>query len=191
VQILSAAALAVYISCTGFAPSLGAQQERVNADSALVKKFDDGIDAYLKLRKAALSGTPPPAKVMKHGHLLSEQRDTANRIIAARSNAKQGDICPPDVAAELRRLLSIALSTPGAAKTRASLQKAERVPDLKVNQFFPDKLPQPSMPPTLLLNLPTLPPEVDYRLIGRALVLRDTTAGIVIDFVPDALPGLK
>jgi hypothetical protein len=35
--------------------------------------------------------------------------------------------------------------------------------------------------------LPQLPPELDYRFAGHDLVLWDIYAGIVIDFVPDAV----
>jgi hypothetical protein len=59
---------------------------------------------------------------------------------------------------------------------------------LKVNAPFPENLPLQSTPATLLLNLPRLPAELDYRFVGNALVLRDTAANIIVDFIPDALP---
>jgi hypothetical protein len=45
-----------------------------------------------------------------------------------------------------------------------------------------------STPPTILMNLPRLPPELEYRINGRALVLRDTNANLVVDLIPDAIP---
>jgi len=48
-----------------------------------------------------------------------------------------------------------------------------------------------STPPTLLLNLPELPKGLEYRILGRELVLRDTDANIVVDYIPNALPDTK
>jgi hypothetical protein len=44
------------------------------------------------------------------------------------------------------------------------------------------------MPPTLLINLPQLPREVAYRIVGHDLVLLDTEARIVVDFIPGVIP---
>jgi hypothetical protein len=78
---------------------------------------------------------------------------------------------------------------PRAARIRESLKRAEPVKlRLKVNDEYPRTIPLQSTPPTLLLNLPELPKEVDYRIVGRALILRDVDANIVIDFIPNAIP---
>jgi hypothetical protein len=44
-----------------------------------------------------------------------------------------------------------------------------------------------STPPTILANLPPLPPECDYRLMGRDLVLRDAKTNLIVDIVPNAI----
>ena len=36
-------------------------------------------------------------------------------------------------------------------------------------------------------RLPKLPPELDYRFMGERLVLLDTHANIVVDFMEDAI----
>jgi hypothetical protein len=43
------------------------------------------------------------------------------------------------------------------------------------------------MPPCLLNALPALPPELRYGFVGPHLVLWDVDAGLIVDFVPDAL----
>jgi len=37
------------------------------------------------------------------------------------------------------------------------------------------------------LNLPRLPRELQYRIVGRALLLYDTQADLIVDFIPDAV----
>jgi hypothetical protein len=36
--------------------------------------------------------------------------------------------------------------------------------------------------------LPPVPKELEYRLVGRSLVLRDRDAALVVDYLPEALP---
>jgi hypothetical protein len=59
---------------------------------------------------------------------------------------------------------------------------------LKVNEAYPPNIPLQSTPATILLNLPRLPQELEYRIAGHALVLRDAVANIVVDLMPDAIP---
>jgi hypothetical protein len=48
-------------------------------------------------------------------------------------------------------------------------------------------MPLYRIPSTVRLGLPPIPAELDYRIAGHDLVLWDIYAGIVVDFVPDAL----
>lgn len=61
--------------------------------------------------------------------------------------------------------------------------------ELQINQGYPEKVPLQSTPPTLLLNLPELPKGLEYRILDRELVLRDVSANIVVDYIPNAFPG--
>jgi hypothetical protein len=40
----------------------------------------------------------------------------------------------------------------------------------------------------LLENLPSLPKELEYRVIGHNLVLRDARANLIVDFIERAIP---
>ena len=42
-------------------------------------------------------------------------------------------------------------------------------------------------PPQVLMNLPKLPPELEYRIINKNLIIRDVDANIIVDFVPNAI----
>ena len=73
----------------------------------------------------------------------------------------------------------------------ASLHHAEPVIDVKVqvNAVYPENVPLQSTPPSILINLPKLPPELDYRIVGHNLVLRDVGANIIVDYIPGAIPS--
>jgi hypothetical protein len=59
--------------------------------------------------------------------------------------------------------------------------------DIDVNDTYAKKHSLATMPPNLLLLLPDLPKDIEYRFVGRHLVLRDARANIVIDEIPHAI----
>jgi hypothetical protein len=59
---------------------------------------------------------------------------------------------------------------------------------LKVNAPYPDSAPLSSVPPSLLLKLPELPKELDYRFVGRNLILHEVNAGLIVDYIQNAIP---
>ena len=61
---------------------------------------------------------------------------------------------------------------------------------MQVNQRYPQGAPLQSTPPSLLLNLPPLPKELEYRIVDSTLVLRDEGANVIVDFVPNVFPKL-
>jgi len=61
--------------------------------------------------------------------------------------------------------------------------------NLQVNDKYPEGVPLQSTPPSLLLDLPKLPPEVEYRIVGHDLVLRDVKANLIVDFVNNVIPA--
>jgi hypothetical protein len=57
-----------------------------------------------------------------------------------------------------------------------------------VNDAYPEKRPVTTVPPTILLALPKLPNEVEYRIVGRDLLLLDVRANLVVDLIREAMP---
>ena len=170
---------------------LSAQTVKGTATSgnATLQEFQKRVGDFIKLHKqveaklAPLKPTPVSKEIIDHQQML------ANGIIQARKSAKQGDIFTGEIIAEFQRLIGVAMRGPNGANIRTSLAHSEPVNiEVGVNSKYPGTLPLQSSPPTLLLNLPKLPPELDYRIVGTALVLRDVTANLVIDFMPGAIP---
>jgi hypothetical protein len=159
-----------------------------DAAAAVQKQFQERVADYLKLRESvqpklkALKPTGSEEKIKNH------EQELAHEIREARRDAHPGDIFSPEIAAEFRRLIRD--GTHGVAgRVRESIQSAEPVRiELHVNGRYPDNVPLPSTPPTLLLNLPPLPKELDYRVIGHDLVLRDTDANLIVDYLTNAVP---
>lgn len=158
------------------------------ANGGPVKEFQDRIDNYLSIQKKqgiAKKPTESPSK------LAEEKQKTAEKTQQARPAAQRGDIFTPTVSAYFKRQIESTLHGPEGSKVRASLRHAEPLPNvqLRVNARYPRNLPLQSTPPTLLKNLPPLPKELQYRIVGSALVLYDMSSGLVVDFIPGAVPA--
>ena len=60
---------------------------------------------------------------------------------------------------------------------------------LAVNSRYPDTVPLSTVPPQVLQGLPKLPEEMEFRFIGRHLILMDVHAHIIVDLIENALPA--
>ena len=165
--------------------------QAVNQDSLVVVEFQGRVDGYMKLRKRAQSEVPSLKPTDSPEDIAEYKRDLAHKLREARRHSRQGDIFTPKVSDLFRRLLAANLQGPDAAQVRASLRRADPVPPLplRVNALYPDGLPLQSTPPSILLDLPRLPQELEYRIVGRDLVLLDVKAGLIVDYLPRALPS--
>ena len=164
-------------------------QENVNPQALVLQDFDKRVTEYVKLQKSLAKGLSPTKPTTEPQIIIERQHELAGKIRAARSQAKQGEIFTPEIAKEFRRLLGLAREGQNDAHIKKSLERAEPVRlTLHVNDAYPPNIPLQSTPPTILLNLPRLPQELEYRIAGRALALRDDVANIVVDLIPDAVP---
>ena len=170
---------------------LAAAPQSANQDDALVKDFESRVTAYMDLRKKEAGSTPRPTNSPEK--IVESQQNLAIKIKALRQDAKQGDIFTPEIADYFRRQISATLAGPQGRKIRASLRHAEpeHAASPKVNQTYPPGIPLQSTPPTLLLNLPGLPKELEYRIVGRNLIVHDLAPNIIVDLVADAVPSTK
>jgi hypothetical protein len=159
----------------------------VNANAAIGAKFEQNVADYMKLRQKALSGLSVPKNTETPSKITEFQKQLSDSIRTLRPQAKQGDIFTPEVAGLFQHLVTGAMRSKDGALIRTSFQRAEPLKGghLEVNAAYPDGLPLQSMPPSLLLNLPRLPKELEYRFVGRELILRDTQSNLIVDVIPD------
>lgn len=149
--------------------------------------FEKRIGNYLQVRQTA--AVAHPKQTASPGKLNDEQEQLAASVRAARPNAQQGAIFTPEISTYFGRQIASTLRGPKGASIKATLRHAEPVKmHVQVNQKYPQGVPLQSTPPTLLLNLPPLPKELEYRIVGSNLVLRDVGANLIVDFVPNVLP---
>ena len=158
-------------------------------DTKIVNDFKARVSNYLELRKKDAGTTGRPSN--SADKVSQTQENVASKTKSLRANAGQGDIFTPEITAYFRGQIANAFTGPEGAKIRASLRHAEPVQGitLRVNEEYPEGTPLQSTPPSLLMKLPTLPDGLEYRIVGRNLVLRDAAPNLVVDFIPNAIPA--
>jgi hypothetical protein len=167
------------------------------AESQATKAFHSKVNEYVQLQKKVSATVPPLTKTESDpGKIAAHIRSVAQGIQHARANAKQGDIFVPESVPEFRQIIRGELEGKQGAASRQTVKTGNPAeePDstakvvLAVNQPYPDRAPLSSVPPGLLLKLPQLPKELEYRFLGRNLILLDATSNLIVDYLLDVVP---
>jgi hypothetical protein len=179
--------------------------QTVRMDEDVLHEFAEEIREYVKLHRKLTEKIPPPEPTWSAQQIADRQRQMTVAIQNARREKKQGNIFEPETEAAFRNVLKREFAGPNGPamlhEIHSGNPKTEGVPQqrnprsepkknfpLQVNTYYPDDAPLSSVPPSLLLHLPALPEEVRYRFVGRSLILRDTDANVILDFLRDVVP---
>jgi hypothetical protein len=155
----------------------------VNPDAAVLADFKSRIDAYMKLRKEAIKDAPPLKETKDPAKIKAAQDAMSVQIRAARANAARGDIFTPEITAQFRRMLSPELKGDEGRDAKAIIKDdAPTNVTFKVNAKYPEGAPVPTVPASLLVNLPTLPEPLQFRIIEKHLILLDEDADVIVDY---------
>ena len=163
-------------------------RSQVGLDTALVADFKRRVDRYMQVHdKIQKQGTRQKQRDDVGENLVSRQA-MAMRIRFARHDARPGDLFTPSIAMALRRAMDPEIRGPGALRVRESIREdAPATFVLVVNGSFPEGGPRSTMPGNLLQVLPPLPNGLEYRIVDTHLVLIDTEADIVVDYMLDVM----
>lgn len=169
--------------------SSAAAQPRVNPEALALKEFGDRVEDYVKLHRRLEDRLPKLSSTATLDQVLAHRRALAAAIRRARPTAKPGDVFIDAVRPQLRRIISADFAKRGPADAAAALEEVPRTVRLEANGDFPEDSVRATVPPAILSQLPRLPGELSYRFAGRALVLFDVHANLIVDFVTNVLPG--
>lgn len=184
----------VLLSCLGVVYVVEGQQkaskDKVNPDARVLAEFQKRVEEYVDLRDKLEDKGPAIKETKEPAHIRAAQDALAQNIRAARKAARPGDIFTPDTRALFRRLMYPELK--GRAGTEAKQVIKEDAPApasvaFKVNAKYPEDEPLPTVPPKLLAALPKLPEGLEYRIVGKNLILRDADSNLIVDFIPNAI----
>lgn len=174
-------------------PAFGAfaQGSTVSEREHALKDFDRRVNAYVEQKKHLQEGLPDPKAGDRGTGKVEHIEDTlAARIQAARRTARPGDVFG-EAAAHFRRIIEHDTQTRGIRDAYNAMQEVPAQSPPAVNAIYPEKAALATVPPLILVNLPRLPDGLEYRFMGRDLILRDRDANLIVDFVPGAVPVIK
>lgn len=178
---------------TGLSSATGAadqtkQPPRVNASAAVNQDFLKRVDAYITLHKKLEATLPKLPEQTTPQQIDTHQRALAALIQAARTNAKPGDLLTPAMQQRIRTLLRPVFTGQDGQQIKAEILDKEYKGNVKliVNGRYPDEVPISTVPPQVLVALPDLPEELEYRFIQNSLILFDSHAHIIVDHMDRA-----
>ena len=192
-RVFLVAALAVVLASTSLAqvPSTPSTPQtdpqptfRLQVWGYIVADFSTRVQSYFDLRSKLQEGLPPFRVTDDVAEIRRVRRTLAKAIQAARHGAREGDIFTPSISVEFKQVLALKMN----AKTWAVIMDDNpgEFPN-EINGIYPDGKPYSTVPGTILAALPALPDGVEYRFLGRHLILLDWRAGVILDRIPYAI----
>jgi hypothetical protein len=152
-------------------------------DAETLAEFMRRVEDYAALRSRLEVGLPPLVVTTNADDIERFEHGLAERISDARGS-RRGQLFTPPMEGQLKRMLVVQADS---ATVAAIMEDGPGEFDVDINETYSKKYPLATMPPNLLLLLPDLPKDLEYRFVGRHLVLRDARANIIIDEIPFAI----
>ena len=166
------------------------RQPALDPTQQVFNDFSKRVDDYMALRKSIVDTVGELDPTKSQAEINVRSTSLANGVIAARAQAKQGDIFTPEFAALIATLIKEEYKRRSISVQETRGDQQDELPDFKptVNQVYPTTYPLATFPATLLPLLPALPEQLEYRVVQHYLVLRDIEANLILDFMPNAVP---
>jgi hypothetical protein len=185
------AAVLALVSASAVSGAAEARQAPVvNPTGAAVLAFKQRLADYVKVHKQADAEVPSLAETRDPAKISQREVALGDAIRRLRAGAKPGDIFVEEVRPVLIEAIREDFAKRSAADRKGLVEDMPANTKLAVNMTYPSSLPLGTVPARLLRELPDLPPELEYRIVARHLILRDAKANIIVDFIRNAVPTI-
>jgi hypothetical protein len=152
-------------------------------DPETLAEFNRRVQDYAALRSRLEVGLPPLVITSNADDIEAFEHRLAERIRHARAS-RRGQLFIPAMERQLKRMMA---ARADAVTVNAIMDDNPGEFDVDVNDTYKKKYALGTMPPKLLLLLPDLPRDLQYRFVGRHLIVYDGRANIIVDEIPHAL----
>ncbi|HEY6614649.1 MAG TPA: hypothetical protein VIZ32_09025 [Vicinamibacterales bacterium] len=153
--------------------------------------FVDRVNDYAAVQRMIITSLGPPLVWSEAEQVLRQQRRFANAMREVRPMLGNGGFFTPDVSKYFRERIDAIVQEAGLDVTTAIEAPDEDDIIVAAPPRAAEPVPWnagPVMWPSVLRALPELPPELEYRFLGRHLLIIDGLANLVVDVLYDALP---
>ena len=172
-------------------PLIAAQAQQplaTPAEAKLIAEFDARVKAYYELRDKIDEGSARQTQSKEPEKIEAQKKALVANIQKARAAAKPGDVFTPAIQPFIKRLLKPAIKGTDGQENKNTLKEEKPNVELKVNAPYPQDQPLSIVPPDVLLQLPKLPKDMEYRFVRKHLILYDSRASLIVDFIYNAIP---
>lgn len=163
----------------------------VNPRAEAVSEFSKRLADYLKVREKAESGMPALKETDDPAKISTREKALGDAVRKLRATAKAGDIFGKDMTPLIVEILRADWQKRPAEDRAAIIAEMPKPFVPKVNMRYPVGQPILTFPPNLLNQLHQLPDDLEYRFVGRDLILRDGKANIIVDVIRNARPPVR
>jgi hypothetical protein len=153
-----------------------------------VKAFQARLKEYVAFRNRVEDTVPQLTETSDPKKIADRERALGEALIKSRPNAKPGEFYIKEYVPYLEQLIKADFAKRTLAERKALVVELPKGLTVGVNQIYPTTLPLATFPPLLLKVLPELPPELEYRIVFRDLILRDVEGNYVVDIAKDLFP---
>jgi hypothetical protein len=173
----SIAAIVLLIAASVMLPGLGTQ-----IAPAVVTAAPQSVEDYANLRRSAEAGLPSPRVTDDVDELRGRGDALGVAMQAASPHARQGRALTTAAADHIRTVIKDDMMRRSNSE-RAGIMREVPSQAPVVNARYPVEQGLATMPPRLLQLLPPLPVDLEYRLMGHDLIIRDGGTNLIVDYV--------
>jgi hypothetical protein len=181
----------VLISIAG-SPSVSAAGPQVSGNTTseadAIKQFNDRIEQYMVIRRRLADEVASPTANSSALQITNASDALAAGIRRARPAVRRGTFFASRTSAVIKRRVKDVVGDASLLAVLAGIDDdGPASGDPAIYRRFPTSSQLATMPPSILAVLPPLPKELEYRIIGSFLVLRDIDAAMILDYIPSAV----
>ena len=133
----------------------------------------------------ALTETDDPAKI------TAREKALGDAVRKLRASAKRGDVFGKDMTPLILEIIRADWKKRAAADRAAIMAEMPKPFVPTINMRYPVGQPLVTFPPNVLKQLHQLPEDLEYRFVGRDLILRDVKSNTIVDVIRHAIPSAR
>ena len=169
-------------------PAVTAPVSEAQTDAA--REFQKRIQVYMKTHNDAEAKVPNLRSTDDPQQIADREKALGEMIMTMRAGAQPGEIFAPQYQPYFIQIVRDDFAARSAADRKALINELPKNMKVDINTIYPTTLPLATFPPALLRKLPDLPADLEYRIVGRSLILRDAKANLIVDILRDVVPTI-
>ena len=166
---------------------LGAlSQERPVLVNGVSGAVGSEAERYAELRHAVETTVPALRVTNDPAEILGREAAFGAAVQAARPGPAQGEVFTAAMAKNVRAVIAADRMRRSASDWAGLMSD---VPAMRpgINESYPAGEALATFPPLLLQALPRLPDDLEYRFMGRDLIIRDARTNLIVDYLSNVI----